>query len=339
MSLVPRTAQPIRNGPTRRAFLAGLTSTAAVVALPALLTPTAARAAAKQPSSGAALAAAAASMPKPLLGGYTRDPAWYAANVGPTFIRRCYDAAFSYPTWQQTAAFKTFGAVPQDYSFQLPPSDVASGVADAKLRTFLATTPKDLILTNYHEPEPWVDAGKFSAADFRASIVRLSTLVRAQNALDGGKRRVSVVLIYNTVYGFKGRDPLSYWPGRDPNGVNYADLISFDTYALPHNTNTPGVPVGFTDGVKWQSAKVLLDPSIALAKQIGSPWMLSEVGILEDVTSPTHKGQAMTDVVNYARLHGAVTVEYWDAVGSRADWQLRNGANAISAWKAIVNAP
>jgi hypothetical protein len=84
---------------------------------------------------------------------------------------------------------------------------------------------------------------------------------------------------------------------------------------------------------------VLLDPSIALAKQIGSPWMLSEVGILEDVTSPTHKGQAMTDVVNYARLHGAVTVEYWDAVGSRADRQLRNGANAISAWKAIVNAP
>jgi hypothetical protein len=339
MSPVPKDAQTVRCRPTRRAFIAGLSSTAAAVAFPTLLAPTAARAAANQASSRAAIAAAAASMPKPLLGGATRDTAWYAANIGPTQIRRSYDLAFSYPTWQQTAAFKTYGAVQQDYSIQLPPSDVASGVADARLRTFLATTPKNLIITNYHEPEPWIDAGKFSAADFRASIVRLSTLVRAQNALDGGTRRVSVILICSTVYGFKGRDPLSYWPGRDVNGVNYADLISYDTYSLPHNTNTPGVPVGFTDGIKWQSAQVLLNPSIAFAKQIGSPWMMSELGILEDINNPMHKGQAITDCVNYARLHGAVTVEYWDSFGTRADWQLRYGANTISTWKAIVNAP
>jgi hypothetical protein len=338
MSLSPSEDRPFHGRLTRRTFLAGVTTTAAAAALPVVLAPKAARGNAKL-SDSLALAAAAASMPKPLLGGYTRDPTWYAAHVGPTHIRRCYDPAFQYPTWQQTAAFKTFGTVPQDYSFQLPPADVASGVADARLRTFLATTPKDLIVTNYHEPEPWVDAGKFSAAQFQASIVRLSTLVRAQNSLDGGHRRVSVVLIYNTVYGFKGRDPLSYWPGRDANGVNYADLISFDTYALPHNTNTAGVPVGFTDGIKWQSAQVLLNPSIAFAKKIGSPWMISELGFLEDVNNPAHKAQGITDVVNYARLHGAVTVEYWDAFGSRADWQLRYGAQTISTWKAIVNAP
>jgi hypothetical protein len=306
--------------------------------IPAFRAPTAARAAAK-PSSKDALKAAAAAMPKPLLGGYTRDPSWYAANVGPTHVRRCYDSAFGFPTWQQTSAFKRYGTVPIDYSVQLPPVDVASGAADARLRTFLATTPQDLILTNYHEPEPHIAAGQFSAAQFRAAIAHLSTLVRAQNARDGGKRRVSVILEYNTVFGVGGRDPLDYWPGRDANGVNHADLISLDTYALPHNTNTPGVPAGYTDGLKWQSAAELLDPSIAFAKQIGSPWMVSEFGFLEDIHDSTHKAKAITDFVNYARLHGAVTVEYWDGIGVRADWQLRHSAKAISAWKTIVNAP
>jgi hypothetical protein len=329
----------IRRSPTRRTFLAGLGSTAAAVMIPAFRAPGAAQAAGTQTSSNDALAAAAASMPKPLLGGATQDRAWYAANIGPTHIRRCYDTAFVFPTWQQTSAFKRYGTVPMDYSFQLPPGDLASGAADAKLRTFLATTPKDLILTNYHEPEPCVSAGQFSAAQFRAAIAHLTTLVRAQNARDGGKRRVSVILEYATVFGFAGRNPLDYWPGRDANGVNRAHLISFDTYAWPHSTNTQGVPVGFTDGVKWQSAAELLDPSIAFAKQIGSPWMVSEFGFLEDIHDSTHKAKAITDFVNYARLHGAVTVEYWDAVGRRADWQLRHGAKAVTAWKSIVNAP
>jgi hypothetical protein len=277
-------------------------------------------------------------MPKPLLGGYTHDPAWYGATVGPVQIRRNYDMAFQYPTWQQTFAYRTFGNVRADYSFQLPPGDLASGVADARLKTFLASTPTDIILTNYHEPENEIADGLFSAKQFRASISHLSTLVRAQNARDGGSRRVSVVLMYDTVYGFKGRNPLDYWPGRDASGVNYADLISFDTYGLPHKTHTPGVPAGFTDGLKWQTAGQLLDPSIAFAKKIGSPWMVSEFGFLEDVNQPMRKANAVTDFVNYARLHGAVAVEYWDSFGSRADWQLRYRANASQAWKTIVNA-
>jgi hypothetical protein len=290
--------------------------------------------------TGAALAQAAATMPKPLLGGWSRDPVWYAAHIGPVHIYRMYDNGFTWPTWNKTMAYQLHGGAQEDYSFNLPPADVAAGRDDAKLKTFIASTPKNIILTNYHEPEQEIAKGLFTAAQFRASIVRLSTLVRAQNKIDGGTRRVSVILMYDTVYGFKGRNPMDYWPGRNPaTGVNYADLISFDTYALPHATQTPGIPKGFTDGLKWQSASQLLDPSIAFAAKIGSPWMVSEFGFLEDITNPMHKAQAITDFVNYARLHGAVAVEYWDAYGTRADWQLRSGANAVSAWKAIVNAP
>jgi hypothetical protein len=133
---------------------------------------------------------------------------------------------------------------------------------------------------------------------------------------------------------------MNYWPGVDPaTGKNYADLISFDTYALPHNTNTACCPAGYTDGIKWQTGKYLLDPSIAFAKKIGSPWMISEFGFLEDVHDPTHKARAIKDFVSYARQNGAVAVEYWDDGGRRADWKLRHSANATTAWHDLVQGP
>ncbi len=290
--------------------------------------------------SNAIVQASAALLPKPLLGGSTSDPAWYSSHIGPVHIYRSYDPGFSKATWQQTSAYRQHGSAPEDYSFNLPPAQLASGADDAKLNTFLATTPKNLIITNQHEPEHSIETGEFTAAAFRASIVHLATLVHAQNARDGGARRVSVILMSDTILSLYGRHPLNYWPGRGPDGENYADLISFDTYALPHATNTAGVPAGFTDGVKWKTAAELLDPSIAFARQIGSRWLVSEFAYLEDVNAPMRRANAIAAFVNYARLYGAVAVEYWDGVGRRADWRLRNGgSNAATAWRNVVNAP
>jgi hypothetical protein len=278
-------------------------------------------------------------MPRPMLGGWSSDYAWYNANIGPAQIYRTYDVGFHYPTWQQTLAYLNHGNATEDYSFQLSPADVAAGKDDAILTSFIATTPKDVIITNWHEPEQEIAAGQFTAAQFRNSIIKLAQIVRAQNALDGGTRRVSVILMYDTIYGFKGRNPYDYWPGRDPNGQNWADLISFDTYALPHNTLTACCPRGYTDGIKWQTAKYLLDPSINFAKSIGSPWMVSEFGYLEDIHDPTHKARSIQDFVAYARQNGAVAVEYWDASGTRADWRLRYSSAATTAWRNLVQGP
>lgn len=290
--------------------------------------------------NGASLAAEAAAMPKPLFGGYTSDPSWYDAAIGPVQIYRSYDRGFSWATWQETPAYRAHGDAPEDYSFNLPPVALAAGAYDAELATFIASTPKDIILTDYHEPEQEVDKGLFTPAQFRAAIAHLAVLVHARNAADGGHRRVSVILMSDTVLGFKGRDAMRLWPGRDPaTGRNYADLISFDTYELPHATGTPGVPAGFTDGLGWEPAQALLDPSIAFAQRVGSPWMVSEFGLLEDVFHSDRRAQEITDFVNYARLHGAVAVEYWDAIGPRADWRLRNGASSVAAWRALVDGP
>jgi hypothetical protein len=301
------------------------------------LSPTTAQA---DQSHSTTLASAAATAPKPMLGGFSRDPSWYSGHIGAAEIYRTYDPRFHGATWQQTSAYRMHGNAPEDYSINIAPGRLASGAYDARLTAFLATTPKNLIITNLHEPEQRIANGAFTAAQFRASIIRLATLVHAQNARDGGSRRVSIILMAGTITGFKGRHPMDYWPGRDANGKNYVDLLSIDTYSAPHATNTAGVPVGYTDGQKWQSAADLLDPSIAFANRIGSPWLISELGFLEDVHDPMRRAHALVEFVNYARQHGAVAVEYWDSVGRRANWQLRNGNGAAArAWKSLVAGP
>jgi hypothetical protein len=92
------------------------------------------------PSSGKALAQAASTMPKPLLGGWTADLTWYNAKIGPVQIYRMYDLGFSYATWQDTLAYQLHGNAQEDYSFNLPPADVAAGLDDAQLTTFIAST-------------------------------------------------------------------------------------------------------------------------------------------------------------------------------------------------------
>jgi hypothetical protein len=271
------------------------------------------------------------------LGGYSPDDRWYNDYIGLPQIFRSYDSGFHFRTWQDTTAYRRHGNSPEDYSFKIPPAQLAAGAYDDRLREFLASTPRYFIFTNYHEPEQEIASGRFTAADFRAAIVRLAQLVHAQNALDDGTRKVAVTLMSDTVNGFKGRNPLDYWPGKDPaTGKNYADVLSFDTYAWPHATNTPGVPAGYTDGQRWMTSAQLLDPGIALAQSLETPWMISEFGFLEDVNDPGHKARAIADFVQYAFAHGAIGLEYWDGVGSRGDWRLDHSAQATAMWSALV---
>jgi hypothetical protein len=298
---------------------------------------------------GTSAATAAAPPPKPLLGGYAPDWAWYTANIGPVQIHRVYDMGWHYSTFQQTpAAGDPAAGMVTDYSFNLPPAGVANHQYDAQLKTFISSTPKNIILALWHEPEENIEKGQFTAAQFVAAQRVFANLVHSLNATNNAQRRVSITLMSVSVTGFQGRNPNNYWPGKDANGKNYADLVGFDAYAWPHATNTPGIPAGYTDGVKWLTAAGLLNPLIKWAHTIGSPWMISEFGYLEDVHNPTHRAATITDVVNYARANSAVAVEYWDANGQRADWRLRWGSptgtqsgtsNAAKAWKAAVNAP
>lgn len=156
------------------------------------------------------------------------------------------------------------------------------------------------MITNHHEPEQEIDAGQFTPAQFRAGIARLNRLVDAQNASDGGTRKVSVILMVSTFTGFKNRNPANYWPTAAADGGT-ADLISADVYAAPHATGTTGVPIGYTDGVSGKDPEVLMRPVVRFAQQRATDWAVSELGYLEDVGNPTRKAQALQAAVSAAK--------------------------------------
>ena len=309
--------------------------------------------------AGATLATAAVSNSPTLIGAWSRDWAWFDAAIGPVQVYRGYDNGFHYATWQQVPVKHARPGGVNDYSFHLPPAEVTTGMHDAKLMRFIASTPKNIVLTNHHEPEQEIDAGQFTADAFRKAQVRLNVLVDQQNAIDGGVRKVSVILMTSTFTGFRGRNAENYWPTVAKGDGGSVDLISVDVYAAPHATNTAGAPSGYTDGINWKSPSTIMKPALVFAQAHATDWAVSELGYLEDVNSPMRKADALWAAVAYATAgkptptsatyRPALWVSIWDSVGGRADWRLRHHnpptpstsvtSNAAQAWKALANLP
>lgn len=304
----------------------------------------------------AAPSGAAASPTSPTkIGGWSQGGNWAAfdAAVGPLDIYRGYDTGFSHATWAQVPPGQRHGST-NDYSFKIPPAQLAAGQWDARLRTFIASTPRNVVLTNWHEPEDDIEAGRFTAAQYRAAQARLNRLVDAQNAADGGGRRVSVILMNATFTGLKGRNPADYWPTTADGGT--VDLISADVYNSPTGTGS-AVPVGYTTGANWKSASQLLLPVLQFAYARRTDWAVSELGVLEDVHDPNRRPQLLRDIVAFARAgrisptlvwRPARWIEYWSSRGSRGDWSLRyqhpvpsasNASLAYRTWRDLARQP
>lgn len=256
-----------------------------------------------------------------MVGAATADRNWLSANVGPLEIYRVYS-----PTLPSTWSSGLSRPGPIDYSFNLNPDAVAS--SRGKIVSFVATTPKNLIISYWHEPEV-----EISPADFRSATRIVADVVHAQNRADGGTRRVEMILMGWTYRYGDRRDPMDWWPGRDSAGRNYVDIVSVDVYSDPQGPNTAK---GYTNGVNWRSASQLFDPTIQFAAKVGARWSVSEFGYLEDSTDPGRKGKAITAAIDYAIAHNAVAVQYWDSIGRRGDWRLRHSTSATNAFKQAV---
>lgn len=259
-----------------------------------------------------------------LVGAASSDWKWFDAAVGPMQIYRVFDVGgFHYATWQDTPWYKAHPNAPAfDYSFDILPQRLTDPTdpINAQIKAFLATTPKNLIITDYHEPDD--EFGLFTPAQYRAGILALANMVRAQNAIDGGNRMTSVILMGITFRGYWNTKPIDWWP-TDARDGGHVDLIEGDMYEPPHATNTAGVPRGYTDGVKWKSASKLLAPLYNFAVSQHTQWAVAELGILENVNDPMAKARELANAVNYARTYGALHICYFDSYGSRADWRLR----------------
>jgi hypothetical protein len=299
-------------------------------------------------------AASASPTSRTKIGGWSQGGNWTAfdAAVGRLDIYRGYDTGFHHATWAQVPAGQRHGTM-TDYSFKIPPAQLAVGQWDARLRTFIASTPRNVVLTNYHEPENDIEAGAFSAVQYRQAIARLNRLVDAQNAADRGTRRVSVILMGATFTGLKGRNPANYWPTAADGGS--ADLISADVYNSPNGTGT-AVPLGYTTGAKWKTAAQLLQPVLRFAAQHRTDWAVSEFGVLEDVHDAARRPQLLRDAVILARAgrigttawRPALWIQYWSARGPRGDWSLgyqhpvpsaSSSSPAFRTWRDLARLP
>ena len=297
------------------------------------------------------------------IGAWSQFGSWTAfdAGAGQMDVYRGYDSGFRYATWSQVPIGHRYrgpqnlASVINDYSFQIPPAELVAGKWDARLASFLATTPRNVVLTNHHEPEQEIEAGQFTFEQFRAAQLRLDDLVDAQNVRDGGTRKVSVILMISTFTGFQGRNAANYWPTTARDGGT-GDVISADVDNAPHGTGTT-VPLGYTTGTNWKTPAALVRPVLSFARLHSTDWAISELGLLEDVNNPQRRATDMRGVVDIARAgrigtlvhRPALWVSYWNSRGGRADWGLRfsnppvpsesTNSAAYRAWRDIAALP
>ncbi len=283
-----------------------------------------------------------------LVGASSGDWTWFDKAIGPVQIYRVFDGGFHFATWRDTNAYQQHpNATAFDYSIRVLPQRLtdATDPINSQIRSFLATTPKNLIITNWHEPdETYAKNRQFTPAQYRAGLLALARMVRAQNAVDGGTRRVSLILMDITYSGTWSTQVSDWWP-TDVRDGGHVDLIQGDMYEWPHNTNTACCPTGYTDGIKWRTASTLLSPLYNWATAHSTPWAVAELGVLEDIHDPTRKASTLSAAVSFATSHGADHISYFDNAGPRASWRLRYStpvgttsmqSNAAVMWKSLV---
>ena len=270
----------------------------------------------------------------------------FDAAVGPVGIYRDFDSGFGYPTWQDTPAYRAHpNAAANEYSFKVSPQRLANpnDPIVAKVRSFVATTPLNIILTNYHEPER-NGPNVYTPAQYRTGLLALHQIVQQQNAVDGGTRKVSLILMNITFKGKRTTSPSDWWPTQARDG-GQVDIVSADVYALPHATGTPCCPTGYTDGINWQQPAYIMKFVRDFAAARNIPWSVSELGYLEDVNNPQRRATALRAAIDYARANGAHHVSYFDSGGPRASWHLRwtapkgtasSTSSAFTTWRTIA---
>jgi hypothetical protein len=201
-------------------------------------------------------------------------------------------------------------------SFRLDPPRVLAGEYDDYMRKWFATVPigVNVYWTNYHEPEDEIEAGKFTAADYRRAFVHLDGLAKeAQNP----RLKSAVILMSWSARPASGRKWRSYVP--DPASV---DVLAWDVYNRRRDV--------------YPDPAALLEAAQHDSETIGKPFAIAE---LASVLARGDKGPGraawLRDMGDFVDQHDAEFVLYfnllWDGT---TDFRLLDSPS-IRAWRAI----
>jgi hypothetical protein len=204
-------------------------------------------------------------------------------------------------------------------SFKLDPRAVNAGEHDAVLRKWFLEAPRDrdIYWSLHHEPEENIENGEFTAAEYREAWRRLDGFA---SAASNPRLRATLILMDWSIDSRSGRHWRDYYPGGD-----VIDVLAFDVYN--HGWKQ--------DPQVYYSAEKQLSAIVTMAKAVGKPWGLAELGSIRLASDPSGSGRAawLRDLTSYATKHKALFVSYFDIDYAEGfDYRLRDDA-AIAAWR------
>jgi hypothetical protein len=203
-------------------------------------------------------------------------------------------------------------------SFKADPQQVLTGAYDATLGSWFQTAPrtKEIYWSYYHEPEDNIEAGAFTAAQYRAAWQRISTLALKAN---NQHLHSTLILMCYTLTKYSGRTFSDYYPGDA-----YVDVLGWDCYNQLWAKGQYIDPATQFAGVLSESAAT------------GKPFAVTEFGSQIAVGDPTGAGRAawLRASAQFLSSVGAVGVMYFDSPVSN-EYRLLD-SNSLSAWASVV---
>jgi hypothetical protein len=202
-------------------------------------------------------------------------------------------------------------------SFKLAPRQVVAGRYDAKMRAWFADAPTnvDVYWAYWHEPENDIEAGSFTAAEYKAAFEHLAGLAKKA---DNSRLRATVILQSYSTRPASGRDWRDYVP--DAGSV---DVLAWDAYNR--------------DTTAYSSPADLLGGPLRASESLGRQFAVAELGSAL-VTGDDGSGRAdwLRSLGDYLTQHHAVFVAYFDFIWNNGadDFRLRDNPS-VQAWKHI----
>jgi hypothetical protein len=200
-------------------------------------------------------------------------------------------------------------------SFRSLPSTVLSGADDAALAKFFDSAPTGypIYYSYYHEPEPLVQAGTFTVAQYKAAWAHI----------------VAIAAAAHNPY-LKSTLILMAWDLNPSSGINWKDFLpsggvistlGWDAYpaGTVHDQNPqPTPPADF------------MGPEVAASRSVGLPFGFAEFTL----ATQTDRPQWLTEVANYLRVSGALFGTLFDPPG--APYGDLNDNASIQTWRNAV---
>jgi hypothetical protein len=206
---------------------------------------------------------------------------------------------------------------PISVSFKDSPARVLSGQDDAFFKNWFASAPRDRQIwwTYWHEPEDDIEAGRFTAADYRAAWAHLADLA---NQAGNPNLHATLILMCWTLNPASHRNFADYFPG-----TGTIDVLGWDCY---NRSADKGV---YTD------PGTVFGPLVAKSNEVGLPFAIGEFGsVLAPGDNGSGRAQWLSDCASYLSRQNAVFVTYFDSVIG-ADYRLLDTPSR-TMWRSVV---